>query len=231
MSPKRRVAIMTAILAAVGVGVSVIIIAIGGGFSGPGGPDIFNPPTDADIWVVGSNIRDGTTLEYSLTAVEESSSLESAQVLMGFEENGNRWDVQFTVVNGTAPAVEHTMGMSRELTREGQIPESFRTYFEPIQSSIFAVRAMEYGSSPKYLVVNAPWNQIFYQSSEVIVRVTGEETVQTPAGTFDAFVLSYKLEEKTSRIWVVRDLPLPVKAEVYGPVDELQYRYELVSAV
>lgn len=222
---------MTAILATVGVGVSVVIIAMGGGFSGPGGPDIFDPPTDADIWVVGSNIRDGSTLDYSLTAMEESSSLESAQVSMVFEDTGDNWDVQFTVANGTAPAVENTMTMSRELTREGQIDESFKTYFEPIQSSIFAVRDMEYGSSPKYLVVNAPWNQIFYQSSEVIVRVTGEETVQTPAGTFDAFVLSYKLEENTSRIWVVRDLPLPVKAEVFGPEDELQYRYELVSAV
>lgn len=222
---------MTAILAAVGVGVSVIIIAMGEGFSGPGGPDIFNPPTDADIWVVGSNIRDGTTLDYLLTAMGESSSLESAQVSMVFEDTGDNWDVQFTVVNGTAPAVENTMTMSRELTREGQIDESFRAYFEAIQSSILAVRDMEYGSSPKYLVVNAPWNQIFYQSSEVTVRVTGEETVQTPAGTFDAFVLSYKLEENTSRIWVVRDLPLPVKAEVYGPEDELQYRYELVSAV
>lgn len=220
---------MTAVFAAVGVGVSAGIIAVGGGFAGPGGPGIIDPPTEADIWVVGGNIQDGTALEYSLTAFEESSSLDSAQVSMVFEEGGSNWDVHFTVVNGTAPAVEKIVTMSKELTREGQVDESFRPYFDPIQSSIFAVRDMEYGSSPKYLVVTAPWNQIFYQSSEVIVRITGEETVQTPAGTFDAFVLSYKLEENTSKIWVVRDLPLPVKAEVYDPEDDLQYRYELVN--
>ena len=220
---------MTAVFAAVGVGVSAGIIAIGGGFAGPGGPGIIDPPTEADIWVVGGNIQDGTALEYSLTAIEESSSLDSAQVSMVFEDGGSNWDVHFTVVNGTAPAVENIVTMSKELTREGQVDESFRPYFDPIQSSIFAVRDMEYGSSPKYLVVTAPWNQIFYQSSEVIVRVTGEEAVQTPAGTFEAFVLSYKLEENTSRIWVVRDLPLPVKAEVYDPEDDLQYRYELVN--
>ena len=221
---------MTAVFAAVGVGVSAGIIAVGGGFGGPGGPGIFDPPTDADIWVVGGNIQDGTALEYSLAATEESSSLDSAQVSMVFEEAGDNWDVHFTVTNGTAATLENTVTMSKALTREGEVDESFRPYFVPIQSSIFAVRDMEYGASPKYLVVNAPWNQIFYQSSEVIVRVTGEEAVQTPAGTFDAFVLSYKLEENTSMIWVVRDLPLPVKAEVYGPEDELQYRYELVSA-
>ncbi|MEP0824780.1 MAG: hypothetical protein HRF40_04775, partial [Nitrososphaera sp.] len=87
-----------------------------------------------------------------------------------------------------------------------------------------------YGTSAKYLVVGAPWQQIFYQSSQVIIRVTGEETIQTQAGTFDAFVLSYKLEENTSKVWVVRDMPLPVKAEVYDEQDQLQYQYELVRA-
>lgn len=219
---------MTAIFGALGVGVSVGIIASGGGFNSL--PDIFNPPSEADIWVVGANIRDGTALDYSLTAKDEASSLESAQVSMAFVEAGNNWNVEFAVVNGTDRVVENTVTMSRELTREGQLPESFRPYFEPIQSSIFAVRDMEYGESPKYLVVGAPWQQIFYKSSQVIVRVTGEEIVQTPAGSFNAFVLSYKLEENTSRIWVVRDMPLPVKAEVYDSEDELQYQYELSKA-
>jgi hypothetical protein len=220
---------MTGIFAALGVGVSVGIIAAGGGFSGGGAP-IFDPPTEADIWKVGNSIRDRAELEYSLTARDETSSLESAQVSMAFVEAGSNWDVAFVVTNGTSKAVENTMTISKELTREGQLDESFRPYFEPIQSSLFAVRDMEYGGSPKYLVVGAPWNQIFYKSSEVIVRVTGEEAVQAQAGTFDAFVLSYKLEENTSRIWVVREMPLPVKAEVYDSEDQLQYQYELVRA-
>lgn len=228
MSPKRRVAIMTAIFAVLGVGVSIGIIAAGGGLSSP--PDIFNPPSAADIWVVGDNIQDGTALDYSLTAIDRAGSLESAQVSMVFTEAGGNWNVKFTVVNGTSEPVENTMTLSKELTREGPLPESFRPYFEPIQSSIFAVRDMEYGGSAKYLVVGAPWNQIFYQSSQVTARITSEETVQTPAGSFDAFVLSYKLADNMSRIWVVRDMPLPVKAEVYGPEDELQYKYELTKA-
>jgi hypothetical protein len=42
-------------------------------------------------------------------------------------------------------------------------------------------------------------------------------------------VLSYKLAEVTSKIWVVRDMPLPVKAEVYDAEDKLLYQYELVG--
>ena len=221
---------MTAIFSALGLGVSIALIAAGGGF-GSSSPNIFHPPTEADIWKVGDHIQDGMTLEYILTSKGQPNSLEAARVLMNFKQAGEDWNVRFAVTNDTdQPTVDHTMTMSRELTREGQLDESFRPYFEHIQSSILAVRDMEYGESPKYLVVGAPWDTIFVGSSSVTVRVTNEERISTPVGVFDSFVLSYKLGEKTSKIWVVRDMPLPVKAEVYDAEDNLLYQYELTNA-
>jgi hypothetical protein len=220
---------MTAIFITLGVGVSIAIIAAGGGFESSS-PNIFDPPTEADIWKVGDHIQNGMTLEYILTSRGELNSLESALVSMNFGQAGENWNVRFTIANGTGqPPVNHTLVMSNELTREGQLDESFRPYFEHIQSSILAVRDMEYGESPKYLVLGAPWNTIFVGSSSVTARVTNEESVSTPAGVFDSFVLSYKLAEQTSKIWVVRDMPLPVKAEVYDAEDKLLYQYELVN--
>jgi hypothetical protein len=220
---------MTAIFATLGVGVSIAIIAAGGGFESSS-PNILDPPTEADIWKVGDHIQDGMTLEYALTSRGELNSLESALVSINFRQAGENWNVRFTITNGTGqPSIDHTLVMSNELTREGQLDESFRPYFEHIQSSIFAVRDMEYGESPKYLVLGAPWNTIFVGSSSVTARVTNEERVSTPAGVFDSFVLSYKLAEQTSKIWVVRDMPLPVKAEVYDAEDKLLYQYELVN--
>lgn len=226
----RRVIILTAIFATLGVGVSIAFIAAGGGF-GSSSPNIFDPPTEADIWKVGDHIQDGMTLEYLLTSKGQPNSLESARVLMNFKQAGENWNVTFMIANGTdQPTVNHTLIMSKELTREGQLDESFRPYFEHIQSSILAVRDMEYGESPKYLVVGAPWNTIFVGSSSITARVTNEESISTPAGLFDSFVLSYKLAEETSKIWMVRDIPLPVKAEVYDAEDNLLYQYELTNA-
>ena len=226
----RRVIILTAIFATLGVGVSIAFIAAGGGFESSS-PNIFNPPTEADIWKVGDHIQDGMTLEYVLTSKGQPYSLESARTSINFKQAGENWNVQFTITNGTdQPTVNHTLIMSKELTREGQLDESFRPYFELIQSSILAVRDMEYGESPKYLVVGAPWNTIFVGSSSVTARVTNEERISTPAGVFESFVLSYKLGEATSKIWLVRDMPLPVKAGVYDAEDNLLYQYELTSA-
>jgi len=221
---------MTGMLAALGVGVSMAIIAAGGGFSGAGS-SILNPPTAKDIWEVGNHIQNGTTLDYRLTAIAEESSLNSAQVSLSFKDIGKDWSVKMVVSNGTEPTVEKTVLLSKQLTKEGQLDNSTRIYFEPVQSSILAVRDMGYNdnTTPKYLVVGAPWDTIFVASSSITVRVTGQETVQTQAGSFDSFVLSYKLLDKTSKIWVVKDLPLPVKAEVYDAADNLQYKYELVK--
>jgi hypothetical protein len=221
--------ILTAIFASLGIGVSVALIAAGGGFESSN-PNIFDPPTEADIWEVGDHIQNGTSLEYVLTSRGEQGSLESARLSINFIQSGENWNVRFTVTNGTGQQpVNHTLVMSKELTREGQLDASFRPYFEHIQSSILAVRDMEYGESPKYLVVGAPWDTIFVGSSSVTTRVSSEEPISTPAGSFDSFVLSYKLAEETSKIWVVRDMPLPVKAEVYDAEDNLLYQYELTN--
>lgn len=228
MTPKRQVAVMIGVFSALGVGVSVAIIALGGGFSGGGG-NIFNPPTGSDIYVVGAQVQDDTEFVYALTGMGPSTSLVDADVTIAFDRQGDSWRTSFNIVNGTGTRADFDMMLSSSLTKEGQTDEQVRAFLEPVESSILAIRDMDYGGRDKYLVVGAPWNTIFYSSSSVTVRVTAEEPVQTQAGTFDAFLLSYKVGENTSRIWIVKDLPLPVKAEVYDPADELLYEYELVS--
>jgi len=212
-----------------GVGVSLAIIAAGGGFSIGQGPSILNPPTDKDIWHVGTNLHNGTTLNYTVTAKAEHGSLKSALLSMNFIDTGKDWRVKFVIVNGSGQATEKTIMLSKQLTKEGKLDTSYEPYFEPVRASVLAVRDMDYSGRPKYLVTGAPWDTIFVASSSITVRVTGQETVRTEAGSFDAFVLSYKLQDKLSKIWVVKDMPLPVKAEVYDADDNLLYNFELVK--
>lgn len=232
VTPKKQVAVMVGLFTALGIGVSVGIIASGGGFAG-GGANLFNPPTQADIYKVGSQVKDGMSMGYTATAQgpETSSpqtSLVNAGISISFDKQGDSWLTTLNIVNGTQSR-EVKMTLSPQLTKEGSVDESARPFLEPVESSILAIRDMDYGGRDKYLVVGAPWNTIFYGSTSTIVRVTGHETVQTPAGTFDAFVLTYKLKDKTSKVWVVKDLPLPVKAETYDQDDNPFYSYSLTS--
>lgn len=229
VTPKQQVAVMVAIFSALGIGVSIGIIAFGGGFSGGGG-NVFNPPSDADIYMVGEAVTDGMKLDYMLDAKGPSTALVSSDVSISFEQQGDWWFTAFAIYNNTSTQpVETEILLSGRLTKEGSIEESARPFIEPVESSILAIRDMDYGGRDKYLVTGAPWNTIFYAATSTVVRVTSQETIETPAGTFDAFVLSYKLKDSTSKIWIAKDLPFPVKAEVYDEVDQPLYSYELVG--
>lgn len=226
MTPKQQVALMVGLFSALGVGVSVAIIAFGGGFGS--GASIFDPPDEGDVYVVGAQVTDGLAMGYRADAVGPQSVLVDADVSIGFAQEGDSWRTAFDIGNGTRTEQFEIM-LSQQLTKQGAVGEDARPYLEPVETSIMAIRDMDYGNRDKYLVVGAPWNTIFYGATSTVVRITSEETVTTPAGTFHTFVLSYKLGEKTSTIHVASDLPFPVKAEAYDPDDQLLYRYELVS--
>ena len=225
MTPRQQVALMIGAFSALGIGVSVGIIAAGGGTI----EGLFNPPSPGDIYVVGAQLQDNSQFEYALTSIGPNSALVDADVSIAFNREGDLWRGSFAIVNGTGTRSDFDVGFSDQLTKIGQPDVQARAFLEPVETSIFAIREMDYRGMDKYLSVGSPWDVIFYSNLSVTVRITSQESVQTPAGNFDAYRMSYNLGERTSNIWVVRDLPFPVKAEVYDPDDQLMYEYELLN--
>ena len=247
-------------MAAFGISVSIIIIAVNGGFSGPS-PSLFNPPTASNLWVVGGNVRPGTMLNYSLTRIGShdspwsslgsNSSLINSFVSLHFaqdETNGvavnDGWKVTIRIINETkqSPSINMQTISSSSNIKEGTIVLSkqqltnaashainhdFLPFYEPIESSILEIR--DIALQPEYLVVGADWNSISTNIATISVKVTAQEKIQTSAGTFNAFLLSYTIGSKTSRIWIDQHVPLPIKAQVYNTQNQLQYEYNLVA--
>lgn len=64
------------------------------------------------------------------------------------------------------------------------------------------------------------------------IKPSGAVKVTTPAGTFDATVISYK-KGATSNIYIDGNMPFPVKAETFADVTTgaapVQYTYELIA--
>lgn len=238
MSPKGRILLAFGILAIFGVSVSVVIIAIGGGFYAPLS-SLLHPPTQADLWTVGENIHPGTILRYSLTRVGSHSSpwsslgghtsLINAIVTMDFAKSeGNAWSVMFDVNNGTSAKAGTVLLSKQQLTNVGPINKDFISFYEPIESSLLEIR--DISLQPNYLAIGAEWNSLTVGpiGSTISARIIAQEKIQTPAGTFDASVLGYTIGSNSSRIWLSHNIPLPVKAEVYNTQNELQYKYSLL---
>lgn len=219
--------LMTGIFSLVGIAVSVIIIARGGGFSAPG-VSITNPPTDADLWRIGQKINDGTELNYTLTTTDSINSLVDAHISIKFSKyTSDYWKTNFHVINGTSTKDATVFLSKQQLIQKNSVKDEFKQYFILIENSILSIR--DIAREPKYLVIGAPWDTILVGVSSVPIKVIDKENIKTGAGNFEAFVIGYKIGSKTSKIWLTPEVPLPVKAEVYNSEGEILYKYGLVG--
>lgn len=230
MSPKRIIFVATGIFAGIGILVSVVIIAINGGFSGEG-PSIFNPPTSKDLWTLGSNIADGMNLTYSLTSNtgDDKANLTDSIVSMRFHNMGEKWNIDFKIQNGSNNNASeiHANISKNQLLMTDPITEQDNKFLQPVEASILAIR--DIAREPKYLVVGAVWDKIFTGSNTIDAKIQSKDTISTPAGMYDVFSLQYKVGNSSSIIYINKDLPLPIKAQVYGENGNLLYDYELQS--
>ena len=227
MSPRQTVFLIAGIFSIIGIAVSVIIIAIGGGFSGASS-SITDPPTDADLWRIGQKVNDGTELNYSLTILSPVSSLIDAEVSINFSEGkSDDWKTNFHVINDTIAEDTIIFLSKKQLIPKNSVEEEFKQYFRLIENSILSIR--DIAREPKYLVVGAPWDTIFVGASSIPVKVIQKEYIKTSLGNFDSFVIGYKIGSNTSKIWLTHEVPLPVKAEVFNSEGDLWYRYRLIG--
>jgi hypothetical protein len=225
MTPKRIVFLASGIFGAIGILVSIVIIAINGGFSG-GGPSIFNPPTSKDLWSIGSNIVDEMNLTYSLTSMGALSNLTDSTVSTKFHDIDDKWNIDFKIKNGSSTIKDISANYSKEqLLRTDPITQQNEKFIQPIEGSILAIR--DIAREPKYLVVGAVWEKIFTSSSTIDAKIEGTDTISTPAGNYNVYALGYNVGNSTSKIYLNKDLPLPIKAEVYDENDKILYEYEL----
>jgi hypothetical protein len=232
MSPKKIIFVAAGIFAGIGILASVVIIAINGGFSG-GGPSIFNPPTSKDLWTLGSNIVNGMNMTYSLSASTDDGKLNliDSKVSMRFHDMGNKWNIDFKIQNGSNNINNvseiHANYSKNQLLRTNPITQRDNRFLQPVEASVLAIR--DIAREPKYLVVGAVWDKIFTGSNTIDARIVSKDTITTRAGAYDVYSLQYKVGNSLSTIYINKDLPLPVKAQVYGDNGKLSYEYELQS--
>jgi len=207
-----------------GIGAAVIIgIIVYGEMSKPPGGEILERPTVQ--WTVGNMLKPNTVLKYRLSHI--SNNYQEIFVILNFvEKSDDNWRVQLEIEDASGKVTQDLV-LSRSLIPVGSIPEKFVSQMQIIQGSILWI--VDYAVTPKYLALGAVWGTITHGIQTQELKVSAIEKISTPAGTFDSYVLRYDIMDKQSKIWIVEDLPLPAKAEVYNADGKLQFTFELVS--
>jgi hypothetical protein len=226
MSPLRRVVLLTSILGALGISVSLVIVAIGGGFSGPA-PSLFSPPSSKDLWIVGKGLQNNTRINYTLTSTSPSGlSLINSLVTMQFVQEGNdSWKANFNIMNDSRDYTG-TILLSKEYLTNRQMPEgSLADVYRVIDSSLFDIR--NFAREPKYLVPGAVWDNVVSGALTAPIRITGKESLTVNGTSVDSYVLQYELPSKISKIWIGPGFPLPIKADVGDSGSGTRYTFEM----
>ena len=224
MSLKRSVLLLSVLFSIVGIGVSVIIIAIGGGFSGTGS-SFLDPPDQSDLWTVGETPVNSFSLQYLTTAAHEPPY--NATVWLNFTRlEKTDWNVSLSIYDGSHNDEFSVLLSQNQLSRIGPVDEDNVDSVNFLDKSIFGIRELARG--PKYLITGAVWDRLLLDSGEVPVKIVDHKTLHTQAGVFDTFLLSYDVGPQESKIWITRNMPLPVRAQAYDSSGNLQYSYELI---
>jgi hypothetical protein len=226
MSPVRRIILLSIILATLGIVVSVVIVAAGGGFSGPA-PSLLSPPSSKDLWIVGEGLQNNTRINYALTATSPSGmSLVNSVVTMHFiQEGDDSWKANFNVMNDSRDYAGSIL-LSKEYLTNKQMPEgSLADVYRTIETSLFDIR--NFVTEPKYLVPGAVWDDVVSGALTAPIRITGKDSLTVNGTTIDSYILQYDLPSKVSKIWISHGFPLPIKADVGDSGSGTRYTFEM----
>ncbi|WP_101477309.1 hypothetical protein [Candidatus Nitrosotalea bavarica] len=102
-----------------------------------------------------------------------------------------------------------------------------KPYFDVLDQTIFSMR--DYATDDKYLAKDAEWGDLYIGANHVTLKVTDSGKMSFGFGSANAYLLSYRIGAHINKIWIVDNLPIPVKSEIYDPDGNLQYTFELVS--
>ena len=211
------------IIGGLGVVVMIGIIAYGE-ITKPIGTDILQRPTEQ--WSVGNSLTENTVLTYRFSHVD-NDYVELKTILKFFEKQEQNWPVHIIIEDPIGNMNEQELFLSQSMIPITPIEPHMKSYMRMIQDSILWI--VNYAVEPKYLIDNAVWGTMIHGVQKEELKITAREDIVTKAGTFDSYVLSYKIKNKENMIWIVKDKPLPVKAEVYDIYGKLQFKFELVK--
>ncbi len=226
MSPVRRVILLTAILGTLGIVVSLVIVATGGGFSGPI-PSFLSPPSSKDLWIVGEGLQNNTRINYTLTSTSPSGlSLVNSKITMRFIQEGNdSWKTNFNILNDSRDYTG-SIALTKEYLTNRRMPEgSLADVYRIIESSLLDIR--NFATEPKYLVPGALWDTVVSGAMTAPIRITGKDSLTVNRTTIDSYVLQYDLPSKVSKIWIAHGFPLPIKADIGDSGSGTRYTFEM----
>ena len=190
-------------------------------FIGPqNGEDI---PREASQWHIGKGAQYNPVMQYDIST---NTTKFSAKIEFLPATNPENQTLLVQINPNTNKGINQTVPINI-VYDFSDVSADAKPFFTILDSTVFSVRDLAIES--KYLVKGATWGDMYIHDVQEEIKVTDHSKVSLKFGSLDSYIVSYKEGEKENKLWIVDNLPLPVKAEVYDLSGNLQYSYELTS--
>ena len=128
--------------------------------------------------------------------------------------------------SGTDKIINQTVQIGLVYDYPNVSPEA-KPYFDMIDQSVFSMR--DYATTDQYLAKGAEWGDLYIGANHEKLTVTDVSNTSFGFGSANAYLLSYRIGANENKVWIVDNLPLPVRSQVYDFNGTLVYTFELVS--
>jgi hypothetical protein len=180
-------------------------------------------PRQASQWHIGKGAEYNPVMQYD---VSTNTTKFSAKIEFLPDTNPGNQTLFVQINPNTHEEINQTVSINVVYVFN-QVSNKAKPFFDILDSTVFSVRDLAIEN--KYLVKGAIWGDMYIHDVKEDIKVTDHSKISLKFGSLDSFVISYREGEKENKIWIVDNLPLPVKAEVYDLSGNLQYSYELTS--
>jgi len=217
---------------------AVIIIVAAAGLAWPflsNVKPIFLAPVQASQWHMGKGSEYSPEMIYHVSF--NNTNLSTEQV--SFNNTNFTSDLKFLPIQGGNQSLLVTINPidgSKKISQTVPIglvydfvdvSSDAKPYFDVLDQTLFSMR--DYATDEKYLAKDAEWGDLYIGANHEKLKVTDSGKMSFEFGSANAYLLSYRIGAHINKIWIVDNLPLPVKAEIYDPDGNLQYTFELSS--
>lgn len=186
----------------------------------PGGEEKIIP-REASKWHLGKGAEYNPIMQYDINTATMKFS---AKIEFLSDQPEKRMLVEITPQSGTQ--ITYIFRINSAYTFD-EVSEEAQPYFTTLDQTIFSIR--DIALEDRYLVKKAVWGTMFIGALTQEIAITEHAQTSFGFGSANAFIVSYDIGDKQTKFWIVDNLPLPVKAEVYDIDGNMQYSYELTS--
>lgn len=183
-----------------------------------------NPlPSTTHMWHMGKGSQYDPEMVYRVSF--NNTNFTADIKFLPIQDNNQSLLVQIKPIDGNK-IINQTVQIGLVYDYPNVLPEA-KPYFDILDQSVFSMR--DYATVDQYLAKGAEWGDLYIGANHEKLTVTDVGTMSFGFGSANAYMLSYRMGANENKFWIVDNLPLPVKAQVYNFDGTVDYTFELVS--